>query len=66
MGYYYFMVYKTNVIAKTSMYPLITYRERISIWEKARGMWKHREPEPIQELKKMRKEWDRKLLHTVK
>jgi hypothetical protein len=48
------------------MYPLITYRERISIWEKARGMWKHRKPEPIQELKKIRKEWDRKLLYTVK
>ena len=35
--------------------------ERGKIWEKARGMWKNRKPDPIKELKKMRKEWDRKL-----
>ena len=60
------MVYKTNVKLKTAIYPLITYHERISIWEKARGMWKHKKPEPIQELKKMRREWERKVFHTVK
>lgn len=51
---------------KASEYPLITLRERIAIWEEARGMWKHRKQDPIKELKKMRKEWDRKLPHTAK
>ena len=34
---------------------------RGKIWQKARGMWKDRTPDPIQELKKIRKELDRKL-----
>ncbi len=66
MRYYFNMVYKTNLRLKTAIYPLITYRERILIWEKAHGMWKHRKPEAIQELNKMRKEWERKSLHTLK
>mgnify|MGYP001565824349 len=36
-------------------------KDRLKIWEKAEGMWKHRKPDPIKELNKMRKEWDRKL-----
>ncbi|MEK6683678.1 MAG: hypothetical protein AABY46_03370 [Nitrospirota bacterium] len=48
------------------MYPLMIPRERLSIWEKARGMWKRRKPDPEKELKKMRKEWARKLSHTDK
>ena len=55
------MATKTHSKSKAPMYPLMTPRERASIWEKARGMWKHRTPDPINELKKMRKEWDRKL-----
>jgi hypothetical protein len=35
--------------------------ERLKLWEQARGMWKNRKPDPIKELRKMRKEWDRKL-----
>ena len=35
--------------------------ERGKIWEKARGMWKHRKPDPIKEHQKIRKELDRKL-----
>ena len=35
--------------------------ERGKIWEKARGMWKNRKPDPIKELNKMCKEMDRKL-----
>ncbi len=42
-------------------YPFITPEERLAIWEKARGMWKDREPDPITELDKMRSEWDREL-----
>lgn len=59
------MASKTHT-KQTSIYPLITPSERISIWEKARGMWKDRKPDPMQELKKMRKEWDRKLTPTDK
>jgi hypothetical protein len=35
--------------------------ERGKIWEKARGMWKNRKPDPIKEHKQIRKELDRKL-----
>jgi hypothetical protein len=52
-----------TVIKKASIYPLMIPRERLSIWEKARGMWKRRKPDPVKELKKMRREWDRRLLH---
>lgn len=52
---------KLNTKSK-SPYPLvITGKERLAIWESVRGMWKNRKPDPIKELKKMRKEWDRKL-----
>lgn len=44
---------------KTALYPLITPQERLLIWGKARGIWKHRKPNPLQELKKMRKDWGR-------
>ena len=33
--------------------------DRGTIWEKARGMWKNRKPDPIKELQKLRKEWER-------
>ena len=33
--------------------PLITTKERLAIWEKARGLWKGRVPEPIREPKKI-------------
>lgn len=39
----------------------VSGKERLAIWEKARGMWKSRKPDPIRELAKMRKEWDRPL-----
>jgi len=41
-------------------YPLVTPKERLAIWEKARGLWKHRDPDPVGELKKIRQEWTRK------
>ena len=40
---------------------LLNREERGKIWQQARGMWKDRKPDPIKELKKMRKEWERKL-----
>jgi hypothetical protein len=45
---------------KASIYPLMSPKERLAIWEKARGIWKHRSPDPARELKKMRQEWTRK------
>lgn len=50
---------KTATIQKEKLYPLIGSRERLQILAKVRGMWKQRTPDPIKELKKMRKEWER-------
>jgi len=38
-----------------------TPKEILQLWEKARGIWKKKKPEPIAYLRKMRKEWERKL-----
>ncbi len=43
------------------MHPWMTPEERLAIWRQVRGMWKNRKPDPIKELKKIRKGWDRKL-----
>ena len=42
-------------------HPLIGPEERLAVWRSVQGMWKNRKPDPVKELKKMRKEWDRKL-----
>ncbi len=34
---------------------------RLSALRQIRGMWKHRKPDPIAELAKIRREWDREL-----
>ena len=39
-----------------------TGKERLRLWEQARGMWKNRKPNPIGELRNLRKEWERKLI----
>ncbi|MFN3995818.1 MAG: hypothetical protein ACK4GR_04720 [bacterium] len=41
---------------------LIDPRERILIWRKAKGMWKNKKPDPIKELRKIRKELERKII----
>ena len=46
--------------SSSRMYPLITTKERLAIWDKARGLWKGRVPEPIRELKEMRSSWAKK------
>ena len=38
-------------------YPLIYQKGRLSVWQKARGMWRNKKTDPIKELVKMRKEW---------
>lgn len=40
-------------------YPLLDVKERSLIWEKLKGAWKNKKPDPIKELRKMRKEWNR-------
>lgn len=40
-------------------YPLLDAKNRLLIWEKVKGIWKNKKPEPINELKKMRQEWNR-------
>jgi len=42
-------------------YPLIYQKGRLSVWQKAFGILKNSKPDPIKELQKMRREWDRKL-----
>ena len=43
------------------LYPLIAPKERLLAWKDAKGMWKKRKLNPIKELEKIRKEWERKL-----
>ncbi|MBI3459174.1 hypothetical protein HY061_02860 [Candidatus Azambacteria bacterium] len=43
-------------------YPLITMGERLLLLKKIKGIWKNKKPDPIKELKKMRQEWDRKII----
>lgn len=50
---------KSDTDIALHLYPLVSTRERLSVWEKARGMWKYRKPDPIKELVAMRKEWER-------
>ena len=40
-------------------YGLLRGKERLSVWQKMRGMWKHRKPEPVTELRHIRKGWER-------
>jgi len=38
------------------IYPLMTVEERLKLLRQIRGMWKDRKPDPIEELKEIRKE----------
>jgi len=42
------------------IYPLMTLRSRLLLLKNIKGIWKNRKPDPIKELAKMRREWDRK------
>jgi hypothetical protein len=35
--------------------------ERLRVLKSIRGMWKNKKPDPIKEMEKIRKGWDRKL-----
>lgn len=46
----------------SALYPaMLTGKERLAVWERAREALKGRAPAMLKELRKMRKEWDRKL-----
>lgn len=53
------MTTRTATIQNEKLYPLLDSRERIRIWERVRGILKQKKTDPIRELKKMRKEWER-------
>ncbi len=55
------MTQQTTSKVKSTLSPLITPEDRVAVWEKARGMWRHRKPDPIAELKTMRQGWKREL-----
>ena len=40
-------------------YPLLTPEERLKLWQRFKGIWLNRVPDPVEELEKLRKEWDR-------
>ena len=42
-------------------FPLLTPEERLKLWQCHKGMWEGRSPDPAEELKKMREEWDREV-----
>ena len=39
----------------------VTGEARLALWRKLRGMWKDRNVNPIEELEKIRDEWERNL-----
>jgi hypothetical protein len=41
--------------------PLLAPEERLKLWQRFKGMWKDRTPDPIEALDKMLKEWEREL-----
>ncbi len=48
------MAKRSRPVSGSRIYPIISGKERLAIWEKARGMWKKRGADPLQELKEMR------------
>lgn len=59
--YIYAMAKRSQSQGKPKLYPLISPEQRLAVWEKARGMWKHRRPDPIRELKEIRGTWSHRV-----
>jgi len=55
------MAKRSQSHGKPKVYPLMSPDERLAVWEKARGIWKHRHPDPIRELKEIRGTWSKKV-----
>jgi hypothetical protein len=60
LRYYFGMAKRSQPVSGSRIYPIISGKERLAIWEKARGIWKKRAAYPLQELKKMRASWVKK------
>jgi hypothetical protein len=58
--YYSGMAKRAQPLSHSRISPVIKGKERLTIWERARGRWKKREADPIHELKKMRGSWPKK------
>jgi hypothetical protein len=54
------MAKRAQPLTHSRIAPIIRGKERLAIWEKARGRWKKRDSDLIQELKKMRASWTKK------
>lgn len=52
---------KKDASGHTGLSSVLDPRARLAAWEQVRGMWKNRKPDPIKELAKIRREWERKL-----
>jgi len=52
---------KTQINIAKYIYPLSGAKERLSVWMQAKGILSAKKGDPIKELNKIRKEWDRKL-----
>ena len=48
-------------LRETVLNPFLTPAEKLAILRDVKGIWKNRKPDPIKELAKMRKGWERKL-----
>jgi hypothetical protein len=55
---------KKTITRKAAMISphLMTGQERLLLLRNIRGMWKNRKPDPIKELEKIRREWDREIV----
>lgn len=60
------IINEIKISKSMAVYPLISPKERLLVWERIKGMWKNRKPDPIKELKKMRREWERKFSSLTK
>lgn len=43
------------------LYPIMNQAEKLAILKRVKGIWKNKKPDPILELQKMRRGWERQL-----
>lgn len=60
------MIMDKKVLIEKRISPFVsplfmTGEERLAVWEQAKAMLRHKAPAMLKELRKIRKEWDRKL-----
>jgi hypothetical protein len=52
---------ESNLPDSSTGFPIPSPEERLKLWQRFKGIWQDRTPDPIEELEKIRKEWDREL-----